>query len=515
MHRSHVFLGLLLSFIGGIFLGSFLTIPQNIIWIAIIICVITITVFFRKDSRLLNPRIALIAFFGLFFLFGIVRFNASYLKQHLLKEFARASAEIKDSTGKYKIKVDLYGYVDDQPARGGDKQQIVFHSEELEINGKMLTTDENILIIVKAYPEYNYGQTLKVNGELKLHQNFSDSGFDYVEYLSKNNVFTLMSYPVISKTDLKLSFFKRVKISIYKKIFAVKNAFESSINRSVQEPNAAYINGILLGTRSQIPQDLKDAFARTSTSHILAISGFNITIIAGILTLIFILFLKRPTAFLFSVIGITLFTLLTGAQASVVRAAIMGCLVLLANKEGRLYGAVNAIIFAGAAMVLINPNILRYDAGFQLSFMATLGLIYLGPIFKNIFAKLPNFLNLPETLAMTISAQIAVLPLLLFYFKQLSVISLPANILILPFVPLSMLLGFLTGLAGLITPFLGTIIGYFAWFLTSIQLFLVKFLAKPGWATIPINFPWYLLVVVYIIGIYIFWKLTVSKKFTA
>ena len=310
-----------------------------------------------------------------------------------------------------------------------------------------------------------------------------------------------MSYPKIESADLNLSFYEKIKLAVFKRIFIVKLAFEKSIERSVAEPNAAFIGGILLGSRSQIPQDIKDDFARTGTSHILAISGYNITIVATIVSSFFLLFFRRPAAFWFSLIGITLFTILTGAQASVVRAAIMGSLVLLAYREGRLTNPRNAIALVGAAMVFINPVVLRYDIGFQLSFAATLGLVYVAPVIEKYFSKLPKLFDLRETLIMTISAQIFVLPLLLYYFKSLSLISLPANIIVLPTIPLAMILGFMAGITGMIMPFLGQLVGYFAWLLTSIELGIIIFFAKPSWAAVSVGFTWHMIVIAYAIMI--------------
>ncbi len=148
-------------------------------------------------------------------------------------------------------------------------------------------------------------------------------------------------------------------------------------------------------------------------------------------------------------------------------------------------------------MVFLNPQILMHDVGFQLSFAATLGLIYVSPIVEKYFSKLPDVFSSRETLTMTLSAQIFVLPLLLYYFKSLSLTSLPANILVLPTIPFAMLAGFLTGMAGLIWPFLGQIVGYFAWLITTIELWIIKLLAKPSWAALSVGIGWYVVVLIY------------------
>ncbi len=533
MHRSQIFFYILLAFILGVFAGSFLSIPKMAVLAITLVCAGLIAVFYRHNSRMLNISIALAAFLTLFFLAGILRYNAVNSRTRNLQKFAEAQENVIDPQNRHPIKVTVYGYVADEPQISGDKQRLIFLAKRLDVSPYLIELNEKVLITTQLYPHYQYGDQLKIYGQIKKPENFSDfepvrsrpaegaamaasgrpvsSGFDYVAYLAKDGVQTTMFYPEITALPYlevePLSRAEKFKIEIFKKIFAVKNVFESSIVRSVSEPNAAFINGILLGSRSQIPQELKDDFARTGTSHILAISGYNITMIAMIISWFLLLFMRRPTAFWFSLAGVALFTILTGAQASVVRAAIMGAIVLLARREGRLNDPRNAIVLAGAAMILINPLILRYDIGFQLSFAATLGLIYLAPAIESYFQKLPKFFQLRETMIMTVSAQIFVLPLLLYYFKNFSVVSLPANLIILPTIPLAMILGFITGLAGLVVPFLGQVVGYFAWFLTTIELGVIKLFAKPDWAAVPIELNRLSVIVAYILLILFIHKL--------
>ena len=155
-------------------------------------------------------------------------------------------------------------------------------------------------------------------------------------------------------------------------------------------------------------------------------------------------------------------------------------------------------------MVLANPMILRYDVGFQLSFMATVGILYLAPFLKTYFKKLPSVLNFSETFFMTVSAQIMVLPLILFYFHNLSLVALPANLLILPLVPLAMLAGFVTGIAGMIWSALGLVLGALAWLVASVAIFLARFFSNLPFASLNVFISWRTVVFVYIL---IFWFL--------
>ncbi len=505
--KSKIFFYSLLAFAGGIFAGSFFDIPKTIVLAAALVCIALIAVFFRKDSELVNFKITLASFLVIFFLLGVARYNAVHSKQLTLTKIAEASAQLNDPAQKHQIKAVLYGYIDGEPVTKGDKQQFVFFAKEMDALSRRIEINERVLVTARPYPEYEYGQNLKVFGELRLPsaiarptgeaQNSAD--FDYRSYLAKDDIFTVIYYPEISQDDLRLGVYEKIKTGFFRGIFKVKDAFEASINRSVHEPNAAFINGILLGSRAEIPADVKSDFARTSTTHILAISGYNITIIAAIFSWFFLFFFRRPVAFWFSVAGIAIFAVLTGAQASVVRAAIMGVLVLLAQREGRLSDPRNALVLTGALMIFISPRILRYDIGFQLSFAATIGLIYVAPLIKRYFEKLPSLFNFRETFVMTLSAQFFVLPLLIYYFKNLSLVSLPTNIIILPTIPFAMALGALTGVAGLILPFLGRLVGYFAWLVSAFELGVIKLFAKPSWATVSVQFNWYAVILAYVV----------------
>ena len=244
----------------------------------------------------------------------------------------------------------------------------------------------------------------------------------------------------------------------------------------------------------------------------MAISGYNITILANIILWFCVFFLPRKKAFWIVLCILGLFVILTGAQASVVRAAIMGVLILYAHNQGRLSSPVNALALTAVIMVGISPMILRYDIGFQLSFMATIGLIYLGPIIDSYLYKIPNHWKLRETAVMTISAQIAVLPLILFYFGTLSLVSVPTNILILPIIPWAMLIGFITGLSGFILLILGKIIGYIAWLMSSVIIAIVHFMAGLTGAVIGVRFPWYLVVICYVIFIAFLWRYDRTRR---
>lgn len=463
MHKSQVFFYLLSAFIGGVFFASLFNIPTSLVYVFLIAGIACIALAGFKNKILLLVAFILIVFAG-----GTAKFNY----------FNSNGGNLIDMAGQ---EVVLNGYIDSEPDNNGNRSRFVFK-----------TGDERVLITTSSFPRREFGDQLSVRGKLELPQNFTPSTssprpssgqagqaeFDYVTYLRKDGIRTTIFYPKeIETTVIDLGLVEKTKIAVYRSIFSLKNKFQNTINLSIPEPNAAFINGILLGTRQNIPDDLRKAFNKTGTTHILAISGYNIMIISEAILIGLIWFFKRRVAFWVSVGVIILFVILTGASASVVRAAIMGLLLSFARGYGRLYDQKNSIILTGGIMIWANPFVLVFDIGFQLSFVAVLGLVYLFPYIDSKLYKVPKLGNLKELALMTLSAQLAVLPLALYYFGNFSLASLPANVLILSFLPAAMLTGFLSGLAGMFFLPLGQFIGYVAWAITTYQIEIVKYFA--------------------------------------
>jgi competence protein ComEC len=286
------------------------------------------------------------------------------------------------------------------------------------------------------YPEFNYGDALDLEGTI---QEVPSGG--YGEYLEKEGIIGTIGFPKAEvNAENKGSFAKAVLYSIKKRIV---RSFEK--NLPVEESNL--LAGLTLGEDSGFGAEAKEKMKNSGTTHLVALSGYNISILALGAMALFCRFLKRGHSFFAVIAVIIAFTLMAGAEASVVRAAIMGGILLLAEEAGRIYSMRNAIAAAAFFMVLSNPAVLRFDAGFQLSFAALLGMVYLAPAMKSFFkAKIePGILEWRENFWATFSAQAAVFPILILKFGSFSVFSLASNVLILGFIPLTMALGFLTG----------------------------------------------------------------------
>ena len=401
--------------------------------------------FFKKDRRKI-----IFGFCILMLAFGVWRSH---------EIMSRRPSEISQSfiVGQ---KADFNGAVVEEPDRRSDFAQYVLKNERFG----------RILVKTNLYPEYFYGDILKISGNLEKPENFS--GFDYQNYLAKDNIFLISRNPEITLLNRPES------LNFYAYLLILKKNFIAIIDKILSEPKSSFLAALLVGARRTLPDNLVNAFNVTGTSHIVAISGYNISIIS-IMMLNFLSYLLLPRRLIFwiVIISILMFTLIAGAGASVVRAAIMGGLLVLAGREGRFYLVTNAIVFAGAAMLFANPYLLRYDTGFQLSFLAALGLIYLAPHFNRWFAGLPNFLSFRANLSATLSAQIMTFPIIFWEFGRVSLVATLANVLILPAIPTTMLFGFLSGLSGFISLKIAEILILPAWFLLSYQIFVVKILS--------------------------------------
>lgn len=232
------------------------------------------------------------------------------------------------------------------------------------------------------------------------------------------------------------------------------------------EPHASFLAGVLTGERTNIPKDITVQMQRTGLTHILAISGTNITLILVALEHI-LFFLPRTWRFPPLVAGITVFTLFSGASASAVRACIMGVLQLVALQTGRPPVHRLLIGWTCAGMLLFDPSQLRDDAGFQLSFLAVIGLCEFQEPLKTLLRRVPKTLGIHEALVMTLAAQLTASPWAAYVFGTLPLHSALLNIVVAPLLPVAMLSGVGAVIIGAVSLTLGRIVMLPAWLALS------------------------------------------------
>jgi len=350
-----------------------------------------------------------------------------------------------------------------------------------------------VLLNTALFPEYKYGDFLEIKCNLETPEKIED--FAYDKYLSRFGIYSICYRPYIRIVSHKNG------SAILSWLYDIKGGFVETINKLLPEPQASFLGGLLLGAKRGIPEGLMEDFNRTGTTHIVAISGYNITIIAVLmLALCKNVGIPRKKAFWIIILALLFFLLITGAQASVVRAVIMGIVVLIAKQLGRLSRITNALILTAVIMLIINPKILIFDAGFQLSFLATMGLIYLSPLLEKPLSWLPEKFQIRESFLATLSATIFTLPLILFQFGRLSIVALVVNVLILPVIPISMGLGFGAGLLSSIWMPLGKIFAWAVWLILTYIIRIVELFSMVPFASIIIpELSWVMLVFGYVL----------------
>ena len=239
------------------------------------------------------------------------------------------------------------------------------------------------LVLVSAAPgkEFHYGDRVVIRGYLETPR--EDEAFSYRDYLARQGIYTYIRGTKVSTLETGQGHW------LMTRIYSLKGEALVMIYQLWPDPEASLFAGILLGVETNIPEPVQQAFKSTGTSHIIAISGFNIAIISALFTRSFGRMLGPYKGGLAALVAITIYTVLVGADAAVVRAAIMGGLSLFAGLVGRRQSGVYTLVITAGAMSIINPQIL-WDLGFQLSFAAALGLILYAEPLTQVFIRLAS-----------------------------------------------------------------------------------------------------------------------------
>ncbi|MCL4258150.1 MAG: ComEC/Rec2 family competence protein [Anaerolineales bacterium] len=461
-----------LAFVLGIVAAAGLALAPTNLWLALgSLAVLVMIVGWRKLDRL--ARLGALA--SLLLCVGALRYQAAQ---------PVVSADTLIYYNETESSVTIWGTLSRPPVYRYTYIELWVDVEQIDLGEGQQSISGQMLARTSLGERWAYGDYVKLTGRLRTPGDTADDS--YRLYLARQGVHSLM--PFASAQRLAAGGGGGLQAALH--TFRARGVDE--LHRLYPDPVASLLAGILLGDESGISQTLKEDFNDTATRHIVAISGFNISIIAGLALAFFARWFGKRKGLWLAAVCIVVYTLLVGAQASVMRAAIMGLVVLGSQVTGREQHSLNTLAFTAALMALINPLVL-WDVGFQLSFSATLGLlIYAQPLQAWASAQLEQRLPaawaarikgpLYEYVLLTLAAQLLTLPLLLHHFGRLSLVALPANILILPLQPAILIFGGLSLLAGLVIPVLGQLLALVAWPLALLTIRIVEWLASPSWA---------------------------------
>jgi len=481
MTPSKVLFFLCIAFVAGILLESIVKIPQIFVCgIFVLGIVLVFSSFFYKKLGFV------IGFSFLLLAMGILRVQIS--------EFNIANDKLSQLNGKGPVV--LTGTIINEP-------DVRDTTQNLKV--QITKSKSTVLVTAKKYPDFKYLDEVKLTGKLEAPMETDDgapSG-SYKNYLMKDGIYSVMNFPKVELISEEHEY--NVLSYLYEKVLFCKQKIRESIQNNFLPPQSSILEGTILGDNGAMTSDLKNKLNITGLRHVIAVSGTHVVILGSIImSLLLALGFWRTRAFYVVVIFICVYIVLTGLPASGVRAGIMGVLFLLSQKMGRQAMSSRIITLACAVMLLINPLLLVYDVGFQLSFLAVLGLIYLEPIIKRflLFLTKDKGKDLLGIASATFAAQIFTLPIMVYNFGNISFVSPITNLLVLPIVYWLMVFGFLASIIGIFSSVLGWILSVPCWFLLTYFVKVIDFFSQP-WAMKTIqNTHWIWLVILYFVIIF-------------
>jgi competence protein ComEC len=439
----NISLSIQLGILAGALIGSFFVMQSP--WIIGTIPLVILVYWFYQDIRLLKLIIILI-FMIVFGFYVNNKINIYFeIQANIPTKFTNTEIIIKSVS-----KVQKFGY-----------QYEVYIPK---YNAKAFMNIEN--------SKLKYGEMLSIKGKSSIPKEEGIKRF----LLGQNiHIFIQSSdYQIINNQCNYRCHFIRL---VYEIRFNIVNKIDKAYPNQVGE----FLKGILIGYTDTLPDEIKESFKKTGVSHILAVSGYNMAIIIMLVYQQLInRQISRRISFWVTIIIMIIFTILTGAEASIMRAGIFAILILTAEQIQRYVGGIRPLILCATILIITNPFYIAYDIGFQLSFLAVIGLIIYGQIFKMYTEGIPSLGILPM-IGETFFAQILVLPILIYYFGQISIISILANMLIVPVIPLAMAWG---GLTSLLLPW--SIFTYPLIIIIQIVLSLNQILSSLSWSSINI-----------------------------
>jgi len=394
--------------------------------------------------------------------------------------------------------VEIIGYIDDYPENRISSNR--YRVRIREFDGISVTEVVRILVVTSPYTEYKYGTSLKLYGIIELPKDFiTDTGktFDYDSYLKLSSIYGIMREPDAQILDG----FRGNKLKVI--LFKIRKNFSNKLNKNLSVQSSALSRGVLLGEKTSIDNDLRTNLAKTSTSHIIALSGYNITIVSEILMKLLAGF-SIVVRSLVGSSGILLFLILTGGGSSAMRAGIMGGILIYSRSRGKTYNALWALTIATTILIIISPLSLRYDVGFHLSVLATFGLVAFQRPISVWLIKKNLYKWLTEILSSTLSATIMTLPYIAYSMGIFSILGIFVNIIVVPLLPLLMLFSFLVGIFGNSILFLTKIFSFITNAISNIILYTINQLGSVGFAALYVDKV--SLVLVIIVYVFLFYK---------
>jgi len=469
-----------LIFVAGILIGHFLTIPIHILFVfSLFLSLLTFGIFLTKKYPFPLEAFAVLSLFSV----GVLRYQMVsnlFPPNHILRSLSLSQP------------VTVHGFLTQDPIRKPGRTELTAETLRVKLGDSTFSTCGKILISV--YQEnpisLQYGDEIVSSGKLEAPKGLRNpGGFDYRAYLARKNVCAILRTPI--PPEITPTGKKHGSVLLRKIVYPARRFAIQTIEKITSGPSRSILQALLVGEKEELVPEIRDDFAKAGVIHVLAVSGLHVGFILLILVTVFGLFrLPYPARVVFTLLGLVFYALLTEARAPVVRATIMASIFLAGTLIERRTEPLNAIGVAALGILFFRPHDL-FDIGFQLSFTAVLSIVY----FYKRLQSLPSMSKLNQAVAsntigktgwsiflVSLSAQIGTLPLTVYYFNRIPVLSLAANIVVIPLVGLVVALGFASLLFAIVSPWIAAVYGALNQELITI---LLKFVAWTG--SLPIS----------------------------
>ncbi len=461
-----------LAWVLGIYLGTRFVFPWSI-GLSLLGVFLLFTILFHRQKALLWGGLCLILLLG------------AILRSQLVP--------IGDELQRYRGSFELRGVVAADPDVREHATILRLEITEIKLDGEWYPVEGTARVnaprfpgweTARDFPFYRYGDLLQMRGNLESPRPPDEEGeFDFREFLARQGIHTIISRP----SEIALVAVGQGSNKPMELIYRLRGSMSQSLAQALPEPQCSLAKEMLLGQRGSLSPEIRQHFSRTGTAHLLSISGVHVSIVAGIALSagVWAFGRQRPTYLMLALLVVWLYTMLSGMLPPAIRAAIMGSLWLYADWIGRPRSAVTALIFAAALMLAFHPLLLG-DIGFQLSFAAMGGLVFLTPIFqswgKKVFGNQegevsPGTSFVIGSCAVSLGAILATLPLIAYYFGLISLVGLPATFLTLPAIPGIILSAAVVGIVGIFAPPVASILGWISWLFITYMLKVVELFA--------------------------------------
>ncbi|PIP21254.1 MAG: hypothetical protein COX40_00360 [Candidatus Omnitrophica bacterium CG23_combo_of_CG06-09_8_20_14_all_40_11] len=440
--------GLCIAFCLGILVGVYLKIPFLIFCLLTFLFLIFSIIFLRQNTKF-NILILCVTFF----LGAAVLKNSQILPNfHIAKLIPYKS----DS-------VSLIGVIDNDPTYQNRRASFILKVEKLKINEEWVKTRGKVLVRVFSAEggsasggkknDFAYGERLFLSGNLYRPLSFSKGEFNYRDYLRHQGIYLILS---VQKGNIVKQLDKNVGNPLKSFAFQMRHKMKVVIIKNLSPFSAGILSAIILGERQNLPVYVRDVLVKSGTVHIIAISGLHLGIVAFIILLTLkIIKIPRKPRYILTILLLIFYCLLTGANTPVLRSTVMASILLFAYFLKREINIYNSLSLAALMILAVNPWQL-FEVSFQLSFLSVVSIVWLSPKIKSLFPqkvnKIPWIGFLISVFSVSFAAWLGLLPLIAYYFKIFSPITILANMIIVPYMTIIVASGFSLAMIGILIP---------------------------------------------------------------